>query len=98
MLKGLPAVDYSARDIIYRPRNVRAHRVYGYPPAYQQVLKGLPAVDYSARDIIYRPRNVRAHRVYGYSPVQQVLMTVNIALRRQLWQLDYLPKARSPMR
>jgi Phage portal protein len=66
------------------------------PPAYQQVLKGLPAVDYSARDIIYRPRNVRAHRVYGYSPVQQVLMTVNIALRRQLWQLDYFSEGSIP--
>jgi hypothetical protein len=67
-----------------------------HPPAYQQVLKGLPAVDYSARDIIYRPRNVRAHRVYGYSPVQQVLMTVNIALRRQLWQLDYFSEGSIP--
>jgi len=67
-----------------------------FPPAYQQVLKGLPAVNYSARDIIYRPRNVRAHRVYGYSPVQQVLMTVNIALRRQLWQLDYYSEGSIP--
>ena len=67
-----------------------------YPPAYQQVLKGLPAVNYSARDIIYRPRNVRAHRVYGYSPVQQVLMTVNIGLRRQLWQLDYFSEGSIP--
>ena len=67
-----------------------------YPPAYQQVLKGLPAVNYSARDIIYRPRNVRAHRVYGYSPVQQVLMTVNIALRRQMWQLDYFTEGSIP--
>jgi hypothetical protein len=67
-----------------------------YPPAYQQVLKGLPAVDYAARDIIYRPRNVRAHRVYGFSPVQQVLMTVNIALRRQLWQLDYFTEGSIP--
>jgi Phage portal protein len=67
-----------------------------YPPAYQQVLKGLPAVNYSAYDIIYRPRNVRAHRVYGYSPVQQVLMTVNIALRRQLWQLDYFSEGSIP--
>ena len=66
------------------------------PPAYQQVLKGLPAVNYSARDIIYRPRNVRAHKVYGYSPVQQVLMTVNIALRRQLWQLDYYTEGSIP--
>ena len=60
------------------------------------MLKGLPAVNYSARDIIYRPRNVRAHRVYGYSPVQQVLMTVNIALRRQLWQLDYFTEGSIP--
>jgi hypothetical protein len=67
-----------------------------YPPAYQQVLKGMPAVNYSARDIVYRPRNVRAHRVYGYSPVQQVLMTVNIALRRQLWQLDYFTEGSIP--
>ncbi len=67
-----------------------------YPPAYQQVLKGMPAVNYSARDIIYRPRNVRAHKVYGYSPVQQVLMTVNIALRRQLWQLDYFTEGSVP--
>jgi len=66
------------------------------PPAYQQVLKGLPAVNYAARDIIYRPRNVRAHRVYGYSPVQQVLMTVNIALRRQMWQLDYYSEGSIP--
>jgi hypothetical protein len=67
-----------------------------HPPAYQQVLKGLPAVNYSAHDIIYRPRNVRAHRIYGYSPVQQVLMTVNIALRRQLWQLDYYSEGSVP--
>ncbi len=67
-----------------------------YPPAYQQVLKGLPAVNYAARDIIYRPRNVRAHRIYGYSPVQQILMTVNIALRRQLWQLDYYAEGSIP--
>jgi hypothetical protein len=67
-----------------------------YPPAYQQVLKGLPAVNYSARDIVYRPRNVRAHRVYGFSPVQQVLMTVNIGLRRQLWQLDYFTEGSIP--
>ena len=37
VLKGLPAVNYAARDIMYRPRNVRAHRVYGYSPV-QQIL------------------------------------------------------------
>jgi hypothetical protein len=34
--------------------------------------------------------------VYGYSPVRQVLMTVNIALHRQLWQLDYFTEGSIP--
>jgi len=84
--------DWGRTPLPYRD----ADGVTVYPPAYQQVLKGLPAVDYSAHDIIYRPRNVRAHKVYGYSPVQQVLMTVNIALRRQLWQLDYFSEGSIP--
>lgn len=59
------------------------------PPdvAYQQILKGIPAVDYSADEIIYVPRNMRVNKLYGFPPVEQVIMTVNIALRRQLSQL-----------
>lgn len=64
--------------------------------AYQQVLKGIPAADYNAEDIIYMPRNRRPHTIYGYSPVQQILMTVNIALRRQLWQLQYFTEGNIP--
>lgn len=67
-----------------------------WPTAYQQVLKGYPAIDYTTRDLIYRPRNVRSNRAYGYSPVEQVIMTVNIALRRQLWQLNYYTEGNIP--
>ncbi|HUO54839.1 MAG TPA: phage portal protein, partial [Rhodoblastus sp.] len=35
IIKGLPAVDYSTRDLIYRPRNVRTHRAYGFSPVEQ---------------------------------------------------------------
>ena len=68
------------------------------PPfaAYQQILKGLPAVNYSTQDLVYRPRNVRVHKFYGFSPVEQVLMTVNIALRRQMWQLAYFTDGNLP--
>jgi hypothetical protein len=61
------------------------------PPefAFQQVLKGVPAVDYTLDELVYAPRNLRSYRVYGMSPVQQVTMTVTIALRRQLSQLEY---------
>lgn len=67
-----------------------------YPPAYQQILKGYPAIDYSVRDLIYRPRNVRVNRAYGFSPVEQIVTTVNIALRRQMFLLDYFTEGNIP--
>ncbi|MGH6856724.1 MAG: phage portal protein [Methylocella sp.] len=67
-----------------------------YPAAYQQILKGYPAIDYSMRDLTYRPRNLRVNRVYGMSPVEQIVTTVNIALRRQLYLLDYFAEGNIP--
>lgn len=65
-------------------------------PAYQQILKGIPAVDYSLDELIYAPRNLRPNTVYGYSPVEQIIMTVNIAIRRQLSQLQYYTEGNIP--
>jgi len=65
-------------------------------PAYQQVLKGFPAIDYTVDDLIYRPRNIRTHKVYGYSPVEQVVMTISIAMRRQVWQLQSFTEGNIP--
>ena len=45
------------------------------------------------RTLSSQPRNMRGHCIYGYSPVQQVLMTVNIGLRRQL---DYFSDGSIP--
>ena len=67
-----------------------------WPTAYQQILKGVPAVDYSIRDLVYRPRNPRVNRAYGFSPVEQVVTTVNIALRRQLFLLEYFTEGNIP--
>jgi hypothetical protein len=65
-------------------------------PAYQQVLKGFPAVDLTTDDLIYAPRNIRTHKVYGYGPVEQVIMTANIAMRRELFQLDWYTEGTQP--
>lgn len=65
-------------------------------PAYQQVLKGMPAVDYTTDEIIYRPRNVRAHKLYGYSPVEQIVITVNLALRRVTSIGEYFSEGNVP--
>lgn len=64
--------------------------------AYQQILKGMPAVNYRRNEIIYRPRNMRIHQVYGYSPVEQIMMTVNIGLRRQVFQLNFFTEGNMP--
>ena len=32
ILKGIPAADFSAVELLYLPRNVRAHRLYGMSP------------------------------------------------------------------
>ena len=68
------------------------------PPsvAYQQVLKGLPAVDYGADEMLYLPRNPRPHKIYGMSAVEQIVMTVNIALRKQLSVLNYYTEGNTP--
>lgn len=65
-------------------------------PAYQQILKGVPAVDYTREELIYKPRNPRTHKVYGTSQVEQVVNTVNIALRRQLFTLNYFTEGTVP--
>jgi hypothetical protein len=65
-------------------------------PAYQQVLKGVPAVDYTRDELIYAPRNRRTHKVYGFGPVEQIINTVNIALRRQQFTLDYFTSGTVP--
>lgn len=68
------------------------------PPdvAYQQVLKGLPAVDFTADQLIYRPRNIRAHKFFGFSPVEQIILTINIGLRRQIHLLNYYTEGNVP--
>lgn len=35
VLKGMPVVDYTADELIYLPRNLRTHKLYGYSPVEQ---------------------------------------------------------------
>ncbi len=38
ILKGVPAADFSADELIYLPRNLRSHRLYGMSPVEQIAL------------------------------------------------------------
>lgn len=90
---GLEVIDGStiARKIDYNGRSPQ-------PPAiaYQQIIKGLPAVDFTRDQLIFKPRNIRSHKFYGFSPVEQIIMTINIGLRRQLHLLNYYTEGNVP--
>jgi len=38
ILHGVPAADFSSDELIYLPRNVRAHKLYGFSPVEQTAL------------------------------------------------------------
>lgn len=65
-------------------------------PAYEQVLHGTPARDYTTDQLIYFPENIRTHKMYGYGRVEQAVMSINIALRRQVTQLNYFTEGNMP--
>ncbi len=60
------------------------------------MIKGLPAVDYSRDELLYCPRNVRSNRVYGFSPVEQLILTINIGLRKEYSELAHFTEGNIP--
>jgi hypothetical protein len=65
-------------------------------PAYEQIIQGRPWKLLTRDDLLYLPRNPRSHKAYGFSPVEQIVMTVNIALRRQMMQLQHFTTGNVP--
>jgi hypothetical protein len=65
-------------------------------PAYEQIIHGRPWKLLTGDELLYLPRNKRPHKAYGFSPVEQTVMTVNIALRRQVMQLQHFTTGNVP--
>lgn len=70
------------------------------PPAvaYRQIVNGVPMAggDCTVEDLIYRPRTVRSHTPYGMSPTESVLLAVNAALQRSVFNLQYYTEGTVP--
>ena len=93
---GVFSLDVVDGATINRKIDDRGRTPFPPDPAYQQVIKGMPAVDYTRDELIYRPRNQRTNKIYGYSPVEQVILIVNIAMRREVFQLEYFTEGNVP--
>jgi Phage portal protein len=60
------------------------------------VIHGRPWRLLTTDELLYAPRNVRPQKAYGYGPVEQIVTTVNIALRRQIMQLQHFTEGNVP--
>jgi hypothetical protein len=65
-------------------------------PAYEQIIHGRPWRLLTSDELMYLPRNPRPHKAYGFSPVEQIVVTVNIGLRRQVMQLQHFTEGNVP--
>ena len=78
------------------------------PPyaAYQQIVYGIPygssdepitkTLGFTTEEISYRPRYPRTYSRYGTSPIENILMKINIALRRDSVNLAYYTDGTTP--
>ena len=65
-------------------------------PAYQQFAYGFAWADFSSSELLYRPYNPRTFLNYGLSPVEQIIVTVNIALARQISAINHYREGNTP--
>ena len=92
-LIGLDVVDGSTIKVLL---DDTGRRPQPPAPAYEQIIQGRPWRLLTSDELIYLPRNPRPHKAYGFSPVEQIVMTVNIALRRQVMQLQHFTEGNIP--
>ncbi len=92
----LYSLDITDGATILPKLNSQGRRPDAPDVAYQQIIKGVPMADFSEDQLVYFPRNIRSNRVYGYSPVEQIIITVNIGLRRQAYQMEYYATGSMP--
>jgi HK97 family phage portal protein len=90
---GLDVVDGATIQVLF---DETGRRPKPPAPAFEQVIHGRPWKLLTSDEVIYLPRNPRPHKAYGFGPVEQIVMTVNIALRRQAMQLQHFTEGNVP--
>ena len=65
-------------------------------PAYEQNVKNFPRTWWTKDDLIYKPYNLRSMGLYGFSHVESIILTVNIAFRREMQFLEWFRSSNLP--
>ena len=95
ILKGVPAADFSAEELLYLPRNPRVQRLYGMSPVEQIALTVNIALRRDAATLDYYragstpdafatlPKEWTADQIRSFQDYFDALMSGNLARRRQ---------------
>jgi hypothetical protein len=65
-------------------------------PAFQQIIKGVVKNDFTAEELVYLPGNPRIWKIYGMSPVEQIIIRINMALRRDAHVMQFYTTGNVP--
>ncbi len=94
ILKGVPAADFSADELLYLPRNLRSHRLYGFSPVEQIALTVNIALRRDAATLDYYrtgsqpdafatlPKEWTADQIRSFQDYFDALMSGNLARGR----------------
>jgi len=94
ILHGVPAADFSADELLYLPRNLRAHKLYGLSPVEQIALtvniairRDIATLDYyqmgSVPDAFATlPKDWTADQIRAFQDYFDALMSGNLARKR----------------
>jgi HK97 family phage portal protein len=86
-------IDGSTVHPIWNPEGITPQHP---ETAYQQIIKGMVSKNLTTRDLIYFPRNPRVNKLYGFSPVEQMILIVNLGIRRALHQIAFYTAGNIP--
>lgn len=64
--------------------------------AYTQYLYGTNSVNLTVNDLVFMPYNMRTNKMYGYSEIEQIVVAINLYLRRELSLLSYYTEGNIP--
>ena len=96
VLHGVPAADFSADELLYLPRNLRAHRLYGLSPVEQVAMTVNIALRREAATLDYYragsspdafatlPKEWTSDQIRSFQDYFDALMSGNSARRRML--------------
>lgn len=65
-------------------------------PAYRQIIKGIVWDNFTSDQLLYAVRNPSNDSAYGMSEVEWLLLVINIALRRDTFDLSYYVEGNAP--